>query len=60
MTYSVGTWTWSDSTEWNYENWKSGEPNNYDYLAISSDGEWYDSYNSIPDHSCAVRLHCPA
>ena len=44
--YSVGTWTWSDSTEWNYENWKSGEPNNYDYLAISSDGEWYDSYNS--------------
>ena len=45
---SEDTWTWSDGTEWNYENWRSGEPSssysNYDYLAIRSDGEWYATY----------------
>jgi len=23
-----GTWTWSDGTAWDYENWEDGEPNN--------------------------------
>jgi hypothetical protein len=45
---SEGTWTWSDSSAWNYQNWKTGEPrtssSSYDYLAIRSDGEWYATY----------------
>ena len=45
---SEGTWTWSDGSAWNYQNWKTGEPrtssSSYDYLAIMSDGEWYATY----------------
>ena len=44
---SEGTWFWTDSTEWNYENWRSGEPSDwsssYDYLTIRNDGWWEDS-----------------
>ena len=49
-----GTWTWSDGTVWNYENWKSGEPNDYkvhdilgeDCLLIQANGKWNDLDNN--------------
>ena len=47
-----GTWTWSDDSAWDYENWRSGEPNNVDggehYLGIygsgypTRQGQWND------------------
>ena len=52
---SEGTWTWSDSTEWNYENWRSGEPttsssSSYDYLIIYSNGGWADSTTTTANY----------
>ena len=41
-----GTWSWSDRTSWNFENWNTGEPNNAggneNCLEITSNGKWND------------------
>jgi len=54
---SEGTWTWSDSTEWNYENWRSGEPStsgSQDYLLINYNGEWYDTSSGTRPFVCST------
>ena len=44
-----GTWTWSDGTAWDYENWDSGEPNNgagdepYTTILSWKSGRWNDA-----------------
>jgi hypothetical protein len=46
---SEGTWVWSSSEAVSYTNWASGEPNggtSYNYARISSNGQWYDVYNT--------------
>ena len=49
-----GTWTWSDGTAWDYENWEFGEPNNgggdEPYIVISDSGRWNDEsrYGTYP------------
>ncbi|MDH3626315.1 MAG: hypothetical protein OEV00_03495 [Acidobacteriota bacterium] len=41
-----GLWTWVDGTEWAFERWMKGQPNNYgggeDFLATYKGGEWVD------------------
>merc|ERR1740124_463044 len=45
---SEDTWRWSSTgTPLSYDNWNSGEPNNYagneDCLQIYGNGKWYDN-----------------
>ena len=48
-----GVWGWSDGNEYNFSNWRSGEPNNSgngstcrphgeDYVLLTTSGEWND------------------
>ena len=41
-----GTWTWSDGTAWNYDNWRSHQPddsNTEDCLEFGPDDTWNDA-----------------
>ena len=55
-----GTWTWSDGTVWDYENWDSGQPDNWwatngeDLLEMYSDGTWNDNDDSMRTFVCSV------
>ena len=64
-TAQEGTWTWSDGTAWDYQNWHSGEPNNCcggeDYAHIRSNGRWNDdAHNSYKTFVCSTRTPTPA
>ena len=54
------TWTWSDGTAWDYENWDSGQPNNWwatngeDLLEMYSDGTWNDNDDSMRTFVCST------
>jgi len=44
---ATGTWKWSDGSEWNYQNWFSGQPNDEDGYYVfancyGSKGKWCD------------------
>ena len=41
-----GQWQWVDNTTWNFENWKSGFPESYEYLLMLNDGQWRDYISS--------------
>ena len=59
-----GTWTWSDGTAWDYENWytPNNEPNNccggQDFLHIYGwdyAGRWDDTYEHLQPFICSTR-----
>ena len=54
-----GVWTWFNGDTWEYTNWHSGEPNNYQdgehFLTLSSDGTWNDKA-SYTDYICEWDL----
>jgi len=59
-----GTWTWSDGTAWDYENWytPNNEPNNccggQDFLRIYGwdyAGRWDDTYEHLQPFVCSTR-----
>lgn len=41
-----GTWRWIDGSDWKYESWLPGQPNNWggdeNYLATYDGGDWVD------------------
>ena len=56
-----GTWTWSDGTKWDYENWSSGQPDNWmatngeDVIEMYPDGTWNDNDDySLRTFVCSI------
>ena len=47
----LGAFTWMDDSNWEFENWESGEPGPSEkYVKMkSSNGKWYD-VNDVPEH----------
>ena len=40
-----GTWSWTDKSNWDYQNWASGEPEdgNHTYTRVEASGVWWDA-----------------
>jgi hypothetical protein len=61
-----GTWTWSDGSAWDYENWDTGQPNNLngpeDYLniwgAAAGANREHGKWNDLSDRSGTQTFVC--
>ena len=58
-----GTWTWSDGSAWDYQNWGNGQPDNLygdwgdqDFLQMYSDGSWDDTTGESQPFVCSTSL----
>ncbi|XP_030635697.1 C-type mannose receptor 2 [Chanos chanos] len=51
--FKEGSWTWTDGTIWNYNNWASGQPNNLDGKQHCLDMNFGEKWN---DENCEVTL----
>ncbi len=53
-----GTWTWSDGSAWDYQNWRSGQPDNLygaqDSLQMYPDGSWDDTTGEYQPFVCST------